>query len=196
MTKTLSTIALVTLTLGLVACSDDDGETVRDCPAESESGASGSEAAASASGSECPSGSASASGVAVCDPFGNAAEADRTVNVTLAEYSITLDAASSPAGKIHFAIENAGAEVHEVVVVRAATVDDLPLDADGALAEDELADGALIGEVEGFPAGETCDGTFDLAAGDYVLLCNIVEEEEGGTEAHLKEGMATTLRVT
>jgi len=202
-TKRMTMIALTTLAvgLGLTACSDDDGEAVRDCPSGSESGASGTEADASGSEAECPSGSASGSAsgstAAVCDPFGNSADADTTVNATLGEYTIALDAASAPAGKVHFAVENAGAEVHEIVVVRADSVADLPIGDDGALAEDELPEGTLIGEVEGFPAGETCDGTFDLAAGDYVLLCNIVEEEDDGSiEAHVKEGMVTTFEVT
>jgi hypothetical protein len=195
------TALLVAGTLGLVvaSCGDDDGETVRDCPADSASGeASGSGSGAGSASGECPSGSASGSGsaTAVCDPFGNAADADTTVTLTLAEFSITPDQDTAPAGKIHFAIENAGAEVHEVVVVRAGSIADLPLDGDGALDEAALEEGTLIGEVEGFPAGETCDGTFDLAAGAYVLLCNIVEEEDGTTEAHLAEGMAVPFTVT
>ncbi len=197
--KYLTALVAVAL-LGFAACSDDDGEEVRDCPAESGSpAASGPEdasATASGSSSECPSGSASGSGVAVCDPFGNSANADTTVTLTLAEFSVTPDQPSAPAGTVHFAIENAGAEVHEVVVVRAASIQELPLDGDGALDEAALEPGALVGEVEGFPAGETCDGTFELTAGDYVLLCNLVEEEGGTAEAHLAEGMAVTFTVT
>ena len=38
--------------------------------------------------------------------------------------------------------------------------------------------------------------TLDLEAGDYVLLCNIVEEEEDGeVESHFAEGMHTTFTV-
>lgn len=171
-------LAVGALSFGLVACgSDDDGETVRD--------------------TDSPSGSASASGEAVCDPFGNAADADATVNVTLSEWAITTDATAVPAGTIHFAIENAGAEVHEVVVVRADSVDDLPLDDDGAFVESEFPEADFLGEVEGFPSGQTCDGTFAMTAGNYVLLCNLVEEEAGGEiEAHLHEGMAVALTVT
>ena len=191
--------ALVALPFGLVACSDDDGESVRDCEAasgsETDTTASGSGSSAECEGSGSASGSASGSGEAVCDPFGNAADADTVVNVALTEWSVTPDQTKVPAGKIHFAIENGGAEVHELVVVRADSVEALPLDDDGVLDEDAFAAGDFIGEVEGFPAGQTCDGTFDLAAGDYVLLCAIVEDHDGETENHLAEGMATSFTV-
>lgn len=179
------------LLLGAAACSDDDGEDVRDSDSASESGS----ASGSASGNASASGSASASGGAVCDPFGNLADADSTVNVTLSEFAIVTDQPSAPAGKIHFAIENAGAEVHELVVVRAESIDALPLDDEGVLDEAAFADGDFIGEVEGFPAGQTCDGTFELTAGDYVLLCAIVEDHDGETENHLTEGMAIEFTV-
>ncbi len=127
------------LSLGAAACGDDDdGEDVRDTGS-----ASASESGSASAGG---SGSGSASGGAVCDPFGNAADADSTVNVTLTEFAIATDQASAPAGKIHFAIENAGAEVHELVVVRAASIDALPLDADGVLDEAAFADGDFVGE--------------------------------------------------
>jgi hypothetical protein len=190
--------ALVALPFGLIACSDDDGESVRDCDA-----ASGSEAdttAASGSSADCAesasaAASGSGSGEAVCDPFGNAADADTVVNVALTEWSVTTDQAAVPAGKIHFAIENSGAEVHELVVVRAAAVAELPLDDAGVLDEAAFAEGDFVGEVEGFPAGQTCDGTFELTAGAYVLLCAIVEDHDGETENHLAEGMAVEFTV-
>ena len=59
-----------------------------------------------------------------------------------------------------------------------------------------LPKGAFVGEVEGFAGGESCDGTFELTAGDYVLFCTITEEEaDGTTENHFAEGMATTFTV-
>jgi hypothetical protein len=99
------------------------------------------------------------------------------------------------AGNVAFAIDNAGEEPHEFVVVQGDSIEDLPTDDDGALDEGALDSGALIGEVEPFPGGESCEGTFELEAGDYVLLCNIVEEEDGEVESHLAEGMATTFSV-
>jgi hypothetical protein len=85
--------------------------------------------------------------------------------------------------------------VHELVVVAAGSADELTV-VDGQVDEEALPEGAFVGEVEGFPSGETCDGTFDLAAGDYVLFCNIVETEADGTiESHYEEGMVTEFSV-
>jgi uncharacterized cupredoxin-like copper-binding protein len=39
----------------------------------------------------------------------------------------------------------------------------------------------IVGEIEEFRAGETASGTFDLTAGNYILLCNI--------PAHFGQGM-------
>jgi hypothetical protein len=82
-------------------------------------------------------------------------------------------------------------------VLQGVEPDALPLDDDGALDEAGLPDGALIGEIEPFPAGESCDGVFDLPAAEYVLVCNITEVESDGTvESHLEQGMLTTFTVT
>jgi hypothetical protein len=190
--KKVWVIGLAVSALVLAACSDDDGGDVRTTSDEG----SGS---ASASGSGSGSGSASASGSAVeaeCVPVGDADSASATIAITLDEFSIESDASEVAAGSVHFAVDNAGEEPHELVIVKGVAVDDLPTDADGALDEAALPEGALIGEVESFPAGETCDGTFELEAGDYTLICNLVEEEDGAMEAHLAEGMVTALTVT
>ncbi|MBA3621037.1 MAG: hypothetical protein H0W51_01780 [Euzebyales bacterium] len=152
----------------------------------------------SAAGSGSAGGSVAASGSvpADCEPVGDPASADTTVATTLDEWSITAEPDEVPAGTITFDITNAGAEPHELVVVRAANPADLPV-ANGAVDEASLPDGALIGEVEGFPGGETCSGTFELAAGDYVLFCTIVETEADGTiESHFEEGMVSEFTVS
>ena len=119
--------------------------------------------------------------------------ATTTVNVEMNEWSIVPSVATAPAGNVAFVAENTGEEAHELVIVR-GPVADLPLDDEGALAEDRLLGGALVGEIEPFPAGETCDGTFELTPGEYTLVCNVVEEEDG--HVHLKEGMVTSFTVT
>jgi hypothetical protein len=175
-----------------VGCGSDDGSSVRDSSCASGSG-SGS---ASGSASGPASGSGSCAPEAKCDPFGNKSDADTTVKVTLNEFTVELDRSSVPAGMVHFALDNQGKEPHEFVVVEAAHRSDLPLDEDGALEETKLPKGSVIGEVEPFPGGKTCDGTFDLAAGHYQLLCNIVETEDGKTVSHLHEGMVVDFTVT
>ena len=69
----------------------------------------------------------------------------------------------------------------------------LPTDDEGAVDESKMDESDIIGEVEPFPAGEDCDGTFTLAAGDYVVFCNTVDAEQG---SHFDKKMYTTLTVT
>jgi hypothetical protein len=44
-------------------------------------------------------------------------------------------------------------------------------------------------------SGDTEDLTLDLEPGSYLLLCNIVEEEDGESESHFAEGMHATFTV-
>jgi hypothetical protein len=193
------------------SCGGDDGSGVRTLGCDESGTASGSATSGSASGSsasgsgsasgaDCPSsGSAAASGSAVaaeCAPVGDIATATSRVDVTLDEWVIEVGVPSTPAGQVGFAARNAGKEPHELVVLSGVEADALPLDDDGALDEAKLPDGALIGEIEPFPAGESCDGVFELPPAEYVLVCNITEVEEDGTvESHLKKGMITTFTV-
>jgi hypothetical protein len=171
--------------LVLAACGDDDGADVRNVGSDEASG----------SGSASEPGAASRSAVA-CEPVGDPSTADAVVDVDLDEWSVTPAPDTTPAGSIDFAAANVGAEPHELVIVQADRVGDLPLDDDGAVDESQLPEGAFVGEIEPFPAGETCDGVFDLEAGGYVLFCNIVEEEDGEVENHFRLGMKTTFAVT
>ena len=174
--RLLSIASLVAAAL-LTGCGgSDDGADVRQIGGEDSSG--------------------SASGAAECTPVGDAGEADTTINATLDEYSVVLDAETTATGAVHFATENLGEEPHELVVVRAESPDDLPVGDDMRVSEDDLPEGSFIGEIEAFPAGQTCDGTFDLDPGSYVLFCNLVTEPEGVAVSHFLEGMETTFAVT
>ncbi len=172
--RSLATAALA-LTVVLSVCGDD-GADVRQIGGEDSPG--------------------SASGAAECTPVGDASSADTTINTTLDEYSVVLDAETTETGAVHFATENVGEEPHELVVVRAESPDDLPVGEDMRVSEDDLPEGSFIGEIEAFPAGQTCDGTFDLDPGSYVLFCNLVTDVGGVEVSHFLEGMSTTFAVT
>lgn len=186
-------IILLAVAAVAVACSSDDGASVRNLGADGSASASGSAASGSASAA---SGSAASGSAATSCPSDSASSGAAAVSVDLTEYSITTDLAEAPAGPVTFEVHNEGAEPHEVVVVAADSVDDLPMLDDGSFDESALAAGALVGELEPIASGLTCDVTFDLAPGTYLLVCNIVEEADGDTEAHLAEGMVTQITVT
>lgn len=118
------------------------------------------------------------------------------VDVLLSEWIVEPDPTSEDAGEIGFTGDNQGGETHELVVVEADSADALPTDDDGAVIEDELPEGALIGEIEDIEAGTTKDVTLDLESGSYVLFCNITEElESGEIESHFAEGMHSSFTV-
>lgn len=128
--------------------------------------------------------------------LGAAGDVATDVDVVLSEFIIEPERDSVSAGEVTFALDNQGAETHEFVVVEAASADDLPVDDDGAFDEEAFGEDNVLGEVEDIAAGETGELTLDLEAGDYVLLCNIIEEEDDGeVESHFAEGMHTTFTV-
>lgn len=119
-----------------------------------------------------------------------------TVDVVLSEFSVTPEKDSVDAGEVTFALDNQGGETHEFLVVEAESADDLPVDADGAFDEEAFGEENVVDEVEDLESGATEDLTVDLDAGDYVLLCNLVEEEDTGeVESHFVEGMHATFTV-
>jgi len=168
---------LLGLALLLAGCGSDDGAGVRN--------------GASASGSGAASGSGTASGqAAACKPVGDAAKSDATVAVQLKEWTVLPARADAPAGTVTFEADNTGKEAHELVVVRADDPAALPLAADGTVDEEKLPEGAFVGEVEAFPAGQRCSGTFELPAGRYALFCNLlVTAADGSKENHYANGM-------
>lgn len=129
-------------------------------------------------------------GVAGCS------DSEPQVEVTLAEFSVVSDPTSVDGGEVEFTADNRGALVHELVVVRAASADELPTDDDGGVVEDELPEGALVGEIEDIGSQSSESVTLDLDEGSYVLFCNINEESSDGTTLnHFAEGMHAELEV-
>jgi uncharacterized cupredoxin-like copper-binding protein len=122
---------------------------------------------------------------------------ESTVAVTLQEYAVIPETDSAPAGSVTFEATNEGPDDdHELVVIK-TDLDPaaLPTNDDGSVNED--GEGVeVIGEIEEFAPGETGSATFDLQPGAYVLICNVVQEEDDGTiEAHYAQGMRTAFTV-
>lgn len=126
-----------------------------------------------------------------CVPAGEdlAAGAVATVEVGLDEYTFQPAMLEAPVGVVTFATTNAGEEEHELAFLPGGG--EVPLTDEGAPDEDALAESGAF-ELEAYGPGESCNGTFELAAGTYTVFC-IVEAADGAT--HLSKGMEGQLVV-
>ena len=117
------------------------------------------------------------------------------VNVTLREFSVSVDQATVPSGTVTFHVTNAGTVPHEFLVIQTdLAIDALPTDSDGAYRED--ASGTdLLDELEDIAPGQSRDLTIDLHDARYALICNMVHREGGTVSAHYSLGMRAALEV-
>ncbi len=118
-------------------------------------------------------------------------EAPATIDVTLDEWFVEAPT-DLAAGQTDFAILNDGSFPHELVVIEADGYASLPTAANGAVLEDELPDGAVIGRTDRMQGGATGALTVDLEPGTYVLLCNIV----AGPTSHAGQGQTLDITVS
>ncbi|MBE0672740.1 MAG: hypothetical protein IH588_19355 [Anaerolineales bacterium] len=113
------------------------------------------------------------------------------IDVALTTYKITLSQDSARAGDIIFHVHNDAADLkHEFVIFKTDLPEDqLPTNAEGAV-DEEGAGITHIDEVE-VEAGKSADLAVNLAAGNYVLICNINDNNE----MHYMHGMHVAFTV-
>jgi hypothetical protein len=132
--------------------------------------------------------------LAACGDTGEGGE----VEVTLTEWEITTDVDSVPEGPIDFNIQNDGEETHELLIVKTdIAAGELPTRDDGSVDED-APDLDVEQSIDDIEEGDDTSRTYELDAGSYVLICNIVDEVGGeeGEQSHYDLGMNTELTVT
>lgn len=117
---------------------------------------------------------------------GDDEKAEGTIDVTLSDFKIELSDASAPAGEVTFKLDNQGPSLHEFVVFKTDLgLDELPTDDTGDVVEND--DFAPLDEIEDIENGASPELKMDLAAGNYVLLCNV--------PAHFRQGMSVSFTV-
>lgn len=177
----------------LAGCgSSDDGDTAAttaaaestEAPAETTAAPETTAAAAETTAAAAETTAAAAETTAAAEAAGGA------VDVNLVEWAIEAPTELA-AGEVTFNVVNTGEFPHELVVVQGDSYDTLPLTANGAVDETQLPAGALIGETARLGNGETESLTVSLAAGNYVLLCNI----SGGGSSHAARGQVLSVTV-
>ena len=109
--------------------------------------------------------------------------ADVNVIVDMKEYSITLSVPTIKAGTIKFGIRNNGTMVHDFDLYKT----DMPFDklpTDGGTAKVKM-DG-LVKQMINISAQRSTTLSADLAAGNYVIICNVAGHYQLGMRAALK----------
>ena len=106
------------------------------------------------------------------------------LTATLKEYTISLDRAALPAGKVAVTAKNQGKEKHEVIALRTdLAIDKLPV-VDGKVDETQMEG---LDEIDNLEGGKSETKTFDLPVGRYVFYCN--------QPKHYEQGMRTEVIV-
>ncbi len=103
---------------------------------------------------------------------GSAAPATATTNltVTLTDNAVALSEGSIPAGKVTLTIVNKGTVLHSIVLLKTDLGHDkIPADPKDASRVQETGSVAATGQMQ---VGATKELVRDLAAGNYVFICN------------------------
>jgi hypothetical protein len=97
---------------------------------------------------------------------------------------------------VTFKARNVGSTQHELLVLKTNLPEGgLPTLADGSV--DVTGTGVeQVGKVDTVAAGGNAETTIDLAAGSYVLICNLVQTTNGQTVSHYAAGMHKAFTVT
>ena len=118
--------------------------------------------------------------VAACAPASENIPADVDVAVRMQDYKVLLSVATVKPGTVRFGIKNEGNMEHSFELIKT----DLPFDqlptADAKAKED-----GLIKQVKSLPVGKVSVVSADLAAGKYVVICNIAGHYQLGMRAAL-----------
>lgn len=118
-------------------------------------------------------------------------DAGAAASVSLVEWGIEAPTEYA-AGEITFTATNNGGFPHEFVVIQGEGYESLPLAEGGAVIEDDLPTGALIGRTARMGGGSVEDLTVTLGPGNYVLLCNL----GGGNTSHAGQGQRLDITVS
>jgi hypothetical protein len=100
------------------------------------------------------------------------------VSVRLDEWSIKVTPATARSGRVRFQIDSVGKERHDLALIQAARVEDLPRTPEGKL---DLAANRPIDEIEAFEPGHYIATSPNLLAGKYLVVCTL--------EDHVARGM-------
>jgi uncharacterized cupredoxin-like copper-binding protein len=118
--------------------------------------------------------------------------ASDNVAVSLSEFVIETEDTFT-AGEVTFDVVNEATSEfnHEFAIIAAATFEELPKLDNGAVDEEALEEGQLLGRTATLEPGQTETISFDLEPGNYLFICNI----NFGPNSHAANGQMLEVTV-
>lgn len=121
--------------------------------------------------------------IAACAPAAENIPADVDVAVHLQDYKVILSIATVKAGTVRFGVKNEGGMEHSFELIRT----DLPFDQLPTTGDAKAKEDGLVKQVKSLPVGKVSVVSADLAAGKYVIICNVA--------GHYQLGMRVAITV-
>jgi uncharacterized cupredoxin-like copper-binding protein len=119
--------------------------------------------------------------IAACASAAENIPADVDIAVHMQDYKVLLSVATVKAGTVRFGIKNEGTMEHSFELIKTdLAFDQLPTTGDAKAKED-----GLVKQVKSLPVGKVSVVTADLAAGKYVIICNVAGHYQLGMRAAL-----------
>jgi len=119
--------------------------------------------------------------VAACASAAENIPADVDVAVHMQDYKVILSVPTMKAGTVKFGIKNEGSMEHSFELIRT----DLPFDKLPTTADAKANEDGLVKQVKSIAVGKVSVVTADLAAGKYVVICNVAGHYQLGMRAAL-----------
>ena len=121
--------------------------------------------------------------IAACAGAAETMPPDVDLAVTMKDYKVELNVDTVKAGTVKIGVRNAGGMEHSFELLKSdLPFDKLPIDS-GAKAKED----GLVKQVKSIGVGKVATLTADLAAGNYVVICNVA--------GHYQLGMRVALTV-
>ena len=117
--------------------------------------------------------------VAACSGASETIPTDVDVAVHMQDYKVILSVPTAKAGTVKFGIKNEGGMEHSFELIKT----DLPFDKLPTTADAKAKEDGLIKQVKSIAVGKVSVVSADLAAGTYVIICNVAGHYQLGMRA-------------
>jgi uncharacterized cupredoxin-like copper-binding protein len=119
--------------------------------------------------------------IAACAGAAETIPPDVDLGVTMKDYRVELSVDTVKAGTVKIGVRNAGGMEHSFELIKT----DLPFDKLPTTGDAKAREDGLVKQVKSIGVGKVSVVTADLAAGSYVVICNVAGHYQLGMRAAL-----------